>query len=91
MRFSENRARYSCVGKSLVQRSPGQLTPCSLVLFFCVCSDFLAAHASYIAATTPIPLPEHPRPDFLRERWLNLNGAWQFRFEPTTGGVLTGT
>ena len=28
-----------------------------------------------------IPLPEHPRPDFKRADWLNLNGPWQFRFD----------
>ena len=25
-----------------------------------------------------IPLAEHPRPDFERLPWLNLNGYWQF-------------
>jgi hypothetical protein len=25
------------------------------------------------------PLPEHPRPQLVRERWLNLNGLWQFQ------------
>ena len=29
-----------------------------------------------------IPLPEHPRPDFQRELWQNLNGTWNFRFDP---------
>jgi len=28
-----------------------------------------------------IPLPEHPRPDFNRPNWINLNGNWQFRFD----------
>ena len=28
-----------------------------------------------------IPLPEHPRPDFMRADWLNLNGSWEFRFD----------
>ena len=27
------------------------------------------------------PRPEHPRPQFQRERWLNLNGAWDFSFD----------
>ena len=27
-----------------------------------------------------IPLPEHPRPDFERAEWLNLNGEWDFGF-----------
>ncbi|MBO3803992.1 MAG: beta-galactosidase [Candidatus Brockarchaeota archaeon] len=25
-----------------------------------------------------VPRPEHPRPDFKRENWLNLNGRWRF-------------
>jgi hypothetical protein len=25
-----------------------------------------------------IPLEEHPRPDFEREAWMNLNGCWNF-------------
>jgi hypothetical protein len=33
-----------------------------------------------------IPLPEHPRPDFQREQWLNLNGPWQFRFDKENVG-----
>ena len=28
-----------------------------------------------------IPLPEHPRPDFERPQWENLNGYWNFGFE----------
>ena len=28
-----------------------------------------------------IPLPEHPRPDFERAEWMNLNGYWSFTFE----------
>ena len=34
-----------------------------------------------------IPLPEHPRPDFERKQWLNLNGDWQFRFDKEDVGV----
>lgn len=39
-----------------------------------------------------IPRPEHPRPDRQRGRvegvdWLNLNGAWQFRFDLERRGV----
>jgi len=34
-----------------------------------------------------IPLPEHPRPDFMRNEWLNLNGPWQFRFDPQNIGI----
>jgi len=28
-----------------------------------------------------MPLPEHPRPDFYRENWKNLNGQWDFAFD----------
>jgi hypothetical protein len=37
-----------------------------------------------------IPLPEHPRPDFQREEWQNLNGPWQFRFDPQNVGEAQG-
>ncbi len=41
-----------------------------------------AAHAQH-----DIPLPEHPRPDFERPAWVNLNGTWQFRFDPRDEGL----
>lgn len=43
-----------------------------------LCTQTLAASA--------IPLPEHPRPDFERADWVNLNGPWQFRFEKENAG-----
>ncbi len=45
-----------------------------------------------LAAASPpeIPLPEHPRPDFARPNWLNLNGHWQFRFDPENAGEGAG-
>ncbi|MFC0215712.1 glycoside hydrolase family 2 protein [Paenibacillus chartarius] len=35
---------------------------------------------------TNIPRPEHPRPDFERQNWLNLNGPWQFEFDDMNVG-----
>lgn len=35
----------------------------------------------------PIPLPEHPRPDFERANWLNLNGVWDFEFDSLDQGL----
>lgn len=37
-----------------------------------------------------IPRPEYPRPQFTRERWLNLNGQWQFEFDPGDSGFERG-
>ncbi|HEY6108876.1 MAG TPA: sugar-binding domain-containing protein, partial [Gemmatimonadales bacterium] len=37
-----------------------------------------------------IPLPEHPRPDFQRDLWLNLNGRWRFAFDPEDSGQRAG-
>src|SRR5882672_8937846 len=39
------------------------------------------------AAHAQIPLPEHPRPDFERPDWLNLNGRWSFRFDKEDAGL----
>ena len=39
-----------------------------------------AAFAAACSAVPSIPLPEHPRPDFERAQWLNLNGEWEFAF-----------
>ncbi|MCY3659521.1 MAG: hypothetical protein OXG36_10940 [Caldilineaceae bacterium] len=33
-----------------------------------------------------IPRPEHPRPDFRRHAWLNLNGTWHFSFDAMAYG-----
>lgn len=27
-----------------------------------------------------IPRPEYPRPQFIRDKWLNLNGTWEFLY-----------
>jgi len=39
-----------------------------------------------ITMKAEIPLPEHPRPDFQRKKWINLNGSWQFRFDKDDKG-----
>ncbi|MFZ5972762.1 MAG: glycoside hydrolase family 2 protein [Bacteroidota bacterium] len=35
-----------------------------------------------------IPLPEHPRPDWERAQWQNLNGNWQFAFDSLDRGQV---
>jgi len=42
------------------------------------------------AAGDSVPLPEHPRPDFERAEWRNLNGRWGFRFDAGDEGERAG-
>jgi len=50
-----------------------------LVLAMCLVSLNLQAQE--------IPLPEHPRPDFQRDSWINLNGIWEFQFDSLDQGL----
>ncbi|RJP31692.1 MAG: glycoside hydrolase family 2 [Candidatus Omnitrophota bacterium] len=50
----------------------------SLVFFICGDTTLSAEE---------IPLPEHPRPDFQREQWVNLNGPWDFQFDKENVGI----
>ena len=47
----------------------------------------LACLASVIGAAQQIPRSEHPRPQFQREQWLNLNGRWEFEFDDSNAGL----
>ena len=33
-----------------------------------------------------IPRPEHPNPQFMRDSFVNLNGEWEFEFDPMNTG-----
>ncbi len=46
-----------------------------------VVSLLFAALCASCAGVDSIPLPEHPRPDWERTEWMNLNGRWDFGFE----------
>lgn len=37
-----------------------------------------------------VPRPEHPRPDFERSNWINLNGEWQFEIDIGKSGFEKG-
>ena len=36
-----------------------------------------------------IPRPEYPEPQFQRDRWLTLNGPWEFEFDDANAGLDT--
>jgi len=40
-----------------------------------------------VARGRGVARPEHPRPDFRRDTYINLNSKWQFAFDPTDVGV----
>ena len=56
-----------------------------LILFTAVLSFSLFVNSQSLASQN-IPLPEHPRPDFMRADWLNLNGYWNFMFDKQNVG-----
>ncbi len=56
-----------------------------LALVLIACSSHPAR--AEVFGRNNIPLPEHPRPDFQRQRWLNLNGPWEFRFDSDNSGL----
>jgi beta-galactosidase/beta-glucuronidase len=37
-----------------------------------------------------VPRPEYPRPQFVRDGWINLNGTWTYTFDPGKSGVQRG-
>ena len=37
-----------------------------------------------------IPRPEYPRPQFVRDGWMNLNGQWQFEIDHGASGRARG-
>jgi beta-galactosidase/beta-glucuronidase len=37
-----------------------------------------------------LPRPEYPRPQFVRDEWLNLNGEWEFAFDDPNQGLEEG-
>jgi len=43
-----------------------------------------------ITVSKKIPRPEYPRPQFVRDDWLCLNGAWQFEMDPGDSGLARG-
>lgn len=40
--------------------------------------------------TVNIPRNEYPRPQFVREDWINLNGEWEFDFDDNNIGIKEG-
>jgi hypothetical protein len=37
-----------------------------------------------------VPRPEYPRPQFVRQDWLSLNGTWEFEIDGGDSGLERG-
>ena len=51
---------------------------------------FALFFATVLLAETNIPRPEHPRPQFVRDSWVNLNGTWTYTFDFGESGLARG-
>ena len=59
--------------------------------FICAVTALLLSACNSANVKESIPLPEHPRPDFERTAWVNLNGHWAFTFdEAAAQAAITG-
>ena len=59
-----------------------------VVLIVCVLiagSKAVGGSASH--TKPPIPRPEHPKPQFRRDAWINLNGRWDFAMDHEAVGI----
>ena len=49
-----------------------------------------SASESYGHEEAGLPRPEHPKPQFKRDEWINLNGQWNFEFDFGLSGLERG-
>ncbi|MFN9689265.1 MAG: sugar-binding domain-containing protein [Bacteroidota bacterium] len=54
---------------------------------FILCLFYVTNLSFCVLKAQDIPLPEHPRPDFERTDWVNLNGSWIFGFDSLDTGI----
>ncbi|MBD3414483.1 MAG: beta-glucuronidase [Candidatus Aminicenantes bacterium] len=63
----------------------------SIFILFFLTLSFASSQQQVSEQTQPlVPRPEHPRPQFVRETWLNLNGEWSFTFDFGLSGKQRG-
>jgi hypothetical protein len=59
----------------------------SSLFMLSVCVIIAGLQAGPTSAESKIPRPEHPKPQFRRDAWFNLNGQWDFVMDPDGVGV----
>ena len=60
---------------------------CAVLAVACVQCGTDNEPEKQVVEPVSIPLPEHPRPDFERPDWLNLNGQWDFALDSLNVGL----
>lgn len=60
-----------------------RISKTSVVLFLLFISLF--SFSEYLRGD--IPRPEHPKPQFMRQKWINLNGPWNFAVDYGKSGI----
>ena len=69
---------------------PRRRAPVLGVLFALLTAGASSSAQTPRTAPARIPHAEHPRPDFQRAEWQNLNGTWRFRFDASNAGEQAG-
>jgi beta-galactosidase/beta-glucuronidase len=52
-----------------------------------IASVLVAGSKTVVKAKETIPRAEHPKPQFQRDAWINLNGEWDFVMDPNVTGI----
>jgi Glycosyl hydrolases family 2/Glycosyl hydrolases family 2, sugar binding domain/Glycosyl hydrolases family 2, TIM barrel domain len=58
------------------------ITLCAQTPSWHLAGDRITTPWAELVSGTTTPLPEYPRPQMVREGWLNLNGLWEYVIQP---------
>lgn len=59
----------------------------AIIVHTIFCLLVIGAAPSALGAKSSIPRPEHPKPQFKRDAWINLNGQWDFEMDHEVVGI----
>src|SRR4030042_4705744 len=57
------------------------------LVVFVSCMFSAGSNAISSQSTSQIPRSEHPKPQFVRDAWINLNGQWDFAMDSDVAGI----
>jgi len=63
------------------------LSKSSGLVMLAVCVVIAGSQTVPSSAESRTPRPEHPKPQFKRDTWFNLNGQWDFAMDPDVAGI----